>query len=92
MLPLQACQEVVPKEDIYRRIFWSDAFGNNIYSIAWKSHRTKRIVNSTLAAEAMALIEASGQAYWIRCIINEIFPTIAISVMSYRWQNTVIML
>ena len=84
MLPLQACQEVVPKEDIYRRLFWSDAFGNNIYSIAWQSHRIKKIVNSTLAAEAMALIEAPGRAYSIRCIINEILKTTAISVMSYR--------
>ena len=44
-------------------IFWSDAFGNNINSTAWQSHRIKRIVNSTLAAEAMALIEVSGKAY-----------------------------
>ena len=62
-------------------IFWSDAFENNINPIAWQSHRIKRIVNSTLAAEAMALIKASGKAYWIRCIINKIFPTIAIPVI-----------
>ena len=62
-------------------IFWSDAFGNNINPIAWQSHRIKRIVNSTLAAEAMALIKALGKAYWIRCIINKIFPTIAIPVI-----------
>ena len=60
MLPLQTCQEVVPKEDI---IFWSDTFGNSINPIAWQSHRIKRIVNSTLAAEAIALTEASGKAY-----------------------------
>ena len=59
-------------------IFWSDAFGNNTKSIAWQSHRIKRIVNSILAADSVALVEASGKAYWIRCIINEIFPTIAI--------------
>ena len=59
-------------------IFWSDAFGNNINLIAWQSYRIKRIVNSTLPAETMALIEASGKAYWIRCIISEIFPTITI--------------
>ena len=62
-------------------IFLSDTFGNNIDLIAWQSHRTKRIVNSRLAAEAMALIEASGKAYWISCIINEIFPTIAIPII-----------
>ena len=44
-------------------IFLSDTFGNNIDLIAWQSHRTKRIVNNRLAAEAMALIEASGKAY-----------------------------
>ena len=49
-------------------IFWSDAFENNINPIVWQSHRIKRIVNSTLAAEAMTLIEASGKAFWIRCI------------------------
>ena len=62
-------------------IFWSDAFENNINPIAWQSHRIKRIVNSTLAEEAMALIIASGKAYWIRCIINKIFATIAIPVI-----------
>ena len=44
-------------------IFWSDAFGNNMNPIAWESHRIKIIVNSTLAAEAMTLIEASGKVF-----------------------------
>ena len=70
-------------------IFWSDAFGNNIkLGIAWQSHRIKRIVNTTLAAEAMALIEASGKAYWIWCIINEIFLTIAIPVICLANSKT----
>ena len=43
--------------------FWSDAFRNNMNNLAWQSHRIKRIVNSTMAAEAMALIEASGKAF-----------------------------
>ena len=63
-------------------IFWPDAFGINMNPITWQSHRIKiivEIVNSKLAAETMALIEASGKAFWIRCIINKIFPTIAIS-------------
>ena len=62
-------------------IFWSDAFRNNMIPIAWQSPRIKRNKNSTLAAEAMTLIEASGKAFWIRCKINEIFPTIAIPVI-----------
>ena len=61
-------------------IFWFDAFRNNINPIAWQSHRVKRIVSSTVAAEAMAFIEA----FWIRCIINGIFPTTVIPVMSCR--------
>ena len=43
-------------------IFLSDAFGNKINPIAWQSHRIKRIVNSTLTAEAMELIEASEKS------------------------------
>ena len=64
--------------------FWSDTFENNINPIAWQSHRINRIVNNTLAAEAIVLIEASGKACWIRCIINEFFSTIAIRLMFYR--------
>ena len=44
----------------------SDALRNNMNNIAWQSHRIKRIVNGTLAAEAMALNEALGKAVWIR--------------------------
>ena len=69
-------------------IFWSDAFGNNINPIPWQSHRIKRIVHSTFAAEAMALTEASGKAYWLRCIINELFLTIAIPVISLTDSRT----
>ena len=70
-------------------IFWSDAFGNNIkLGIAWQSQRIKRIVNTTLAAEAMALIEVSGKAYWIWRIINEIFLTIAIPVICLTNSKT----
>ena len=36
----------------------------------------------------MALIEASGKAYWIRCIINKIFPTIAIPVICLTASKT----
>ena len=67
---------------------WSDALRNNMNPIAWQSHRIKRILNSTLAAEAMALIETSGKAFWIRCIINEILPTIAIPVICITDSKT----
>ena len=49
--------------------------------VASQSHRTKRIVKSSLVAEAMALIEASGKTFWIRCIINEIFLNIATPII-----------
>ena len=69
-------------------IFCSDAFGNSINPIAWQSHRMKRILSRVLAAEAMALIEALKKAYWIRCIINEIFPTITIPVICLTDSKT----
>ena len=69
-------------------IFWSDAFGNNINPIPWQSHRIKRIVNCTFGAEAMALTEASGKAYWLICIINELFLTIAIPVICLTDRKT----
>ena len=69
--------------------FWSDAFGNSISPLACHPHRITRIVNSnTLAAEAMALIEESGKAYWIRCIINEISPTAAIPAICLTDSKT----
>ena len=45
-------------------------------------------MNTTLAAEAMALIEATEKAYWIRCIIIEIFPTIATPVICLADSKT----
>ena len=40
-------------------VFWFDAFENSINLIAWRSYRTKGIVNTALAEEALGLIEAS---------------------------------
>ena len=36
---------------------WFDAFENSINTIAWHPHRIKGILDSTLAAEAMALLK-----------------------------------
>ena len=36
----------------------------------------------------MAPIEASGKAYWIRCITNEIFPTVAVPVICLTDSKT----
>ena len=68
-------------------IFWSDAFENSINPIVWQLHRI-RIVTSTLAAEASALIEASGKVYWVRCIISEIFPAIPMQLICLTDSKT----
>ena len=46
------------------------------------------MLNSTLAAEAIALIEAPGKTFWVWCIINEIFPTTAIPVICLADEKT----
>ena len=65
-----------------------DTFENNINAISWQSHRLKEVVNSTLAAEAIALIDTSEKTFWIRSIINEIFPSIVIPVIFLRDSKT----
>ena len=45
---------------------------NQIVPIAWKSAKCKRVVNSTLGAECLALIEGAGASYYIRKILTEI--------------------
>ena len=65
-------------------IFCSD----NMNPIAWQSHRIKKIVDSTFVVEAMSLIEASWKAFWIRSIINEIFPTTAIPTICLTDSKT----
>ena len=84
---MQTCQVVVHKEEIFGG-YKENAFGNNINPTAWQPNRIKRFVNSTLAAEAMSLIEASRKAYWIRCIIIEIFSTIATPVICLTDSKT----
>ena len=45
---------------------------NNAALIAWKSHRIKRIVRSTLAAETLALSDAVDFAYMINIMISKL--------------------
>ena len=69
-------------------IFLSDVFANKVTPIAWQSHRLKRVVNSTIGAETMALIEASGKAYWLRCMISEIVPSFSVPIHCFTDSKT----
>ena len=51
-------------------IFMTD--GLMVSPIAWQSKRIKRVVKSTLAAETLALVEASEASLWIQCVIKEV--------------------
>ena len=56
-------------------IFLSDPLCQSVSLLAWQSRKVKRIVNSTLAAEALQMVDAAGKAYWLRCLLEEIIPT-----------------
>ena len=46
-----------------------------IAPISWSSRKIRRVCQSTLAAETMALLEASETCCWISHIINELLKT-----------------
>ena len=69
-------------------IFLSDVFANKVTPIAWQSHGLKRVVNSTIGAQTMALIEASGKAYWLRCMISEIVPSFSVPIHCFTDSKT----
>ena len=54
-------------------IFLSDSLNKNVSAISWQSRKLKRVVNSTLAAEALQLIEAAGKSFWLKSILQEIY-------------------
>ena len=43
----------------------------NISPLCWNSKKMKRVFPSTIAAETMALLEASETCFWLSHIINE---------------------
>ena len=47
----------------------------NIALICWSSRKIRRVCRSTLAAETMALLEASETCCWLSHIINELLET-----------------
>lgn len=54
-------------------IFITD--GENSCPITWSSHKLKRVVRSTLAAESLAFIEGYEAAYYMRSIISPIIAS-----------------
>ncbi|XP_057290888.1 uncharacterized protein LOC130613581 [Hydractinia symbiolongicarpus] len=54
-------------------IFLANQLNQSLSLISWQSRKLKRVVNSTLSAETMQLIDAAGKGYWIRCLYEEIF-------------------
>ena len=54
--------------------------------LVWKSHKQKRKVPSTLAAESMAAGEALGSLDWVRAIFEELVdPTFDLR----NWETAV---
>ena len=47
---------------------------NKICPITWSSKKIRRIVKSTLAAEALSLVEGLDECYYIRKILEEMIP------------------
>ena len=55
-------------------IFSSDGQGNR-NSISWQSRRVKRVVKYTLAAEALALVDAAQVGVFLAHLVSEGRPT-----------------
>jgi len=45
---------------------------NRVSPISWASRKLRRVCRSTIAAETMALLDASESCYWLSHIINEL--------------------
>ena len=45
---------------------------NTVVPITWKSAKCKRVVNNTIGAECLGLIEGSAASYYIRKVLSEI--------------------
>ena len=61
------------------RRFWHGEFqlGHLVY---WTSSRIKRVVRSTLAAEAYSVSEAVEEAQWLRSVLAEMWPSVPSSL------------
>ena len=47
---------------------------DNCCPIAWSSARVKRVVHSTLAAEALSLIDGTNTAFYVLSLLSEFIP------------------
>ena len=61
-------------------VFVVDADGR-CCPITWKSGKARRVVKSTIAAEAMALLEGMEEAIYLRTIISEILCSVLIPII-----------
>ena len=61
------------------RRFWHGEFqlGHLVY---WTSSTIKRVVRSTLAAEAFSVSEAVEEAQWLRSVLAETWPSVPSSL------------
>ena len=46
--------------------------GQNVAPVAWNSNKVKRVVGSTIAAEALSLLMGMDHAYYLRAILAEV--------------------
>ena len=62
------------------RRFWNGEFqlGHLVY---WTSSAIKRVVRSTLAAEAYSVSEAAEEAQWVRSVLAEMWPSVSCSLL-----------
>ena len=52
--------------------------------ISWASKKIKRVVKSTLAAEALALVEGLDACYFVRSILLEMIPVTKVNVIPIK--------
>ena len=54
-------------------VFLVDSFGK-CCTFSWQANKIKRVVRSTIAAEALSLLEGIEDAVYLRQLLNEIYP------------------
>ena len=70
-------------------IFLRDETGKRC-PIFWQSRKIDRVVNSTLAAETMALVEGAGTAVYMAGIIKELIRNVNIRILCYTDNKSLV--
>ena len=70
-------------------IFLRDETGKRC-PIFWQSRKIDRVVNSTLAAETMALVEGAGTAVYMAGIIKELIGNVNIRILCYTDNKSLV--